>query len=95
MGARCTIFVAAGSAAEVERLGGGFCPGGAGSIAGEGACLEDGDVPVVLPGIGGVRTGAAFFGIERERLGELVGGDPEEVRGGVAAEGDVSAEEVF
>jgi hypothetical protein len=37
--------------------------------------VAHGYVPVVLPGIGRVRASAAFFGIERERLEQLVGRD--------------------
>ena len=87
--------MAAGSAAVVERLGGGFCTGGTGSAAGAGAVVADGDVPVVLPRTGGIRTGTTFSGIEREKLGELVRGNSEEMRGGVVAEGNVPTEEIF
>jgi len=87
--------VAAGCATEDERLGGGFCVGRAGGAGRAGVGVEDGAVPFVLFGSGAVREGAAFFGIERTRVGELVGRDPEAVRGGDFAEGDVSAAEVF
>ena len=89
------VYVASGAASEAERLGGGFCASGAGGAAGAGAGFANGDVPFVLFGIGGVCTGAPFFGIERAELGELVGGDSEEMRGGNVEERVVSAEEVF
>ncbi len=85
--------MASGCAAEDERLGGGFRVGRAGGAGRAGVGVEDGAVSFVLFGIGA--EGAAFFGIERARMGELVGRDPEAVRGGDFAEGDVSAAEVF
>lgn len=89
------IFVAAGPSAEVERLDGGFCFGGASGVAEAGAGIADGDVPFVSFGVGGVGTGAAFFGVEQAELGEMVGGDPAEMRGRVDEERVVSAEEVI
>jgi hypothetical protein len=39
--------------------------------------------------------GRGIFWAERAGVGELVGGDPQALRGGDFAEGDVSAAEVF
>ena len=46
--------MAAGCAAENERLGGGFCASGAGGAGGAGVGVEDGAVPFVLFGVGAV-----------------------------------------
>jgi hypothetical protein len=46
-------------------------------------------------GAGGLRKGAAFLGIARAELGELVGGDSSEMRGRVDEERAVSTAEIF
>jgi len=95
LGGGCEVLVAAGSPAEAERLGGGFCAGGTSGARGSRPGFAHGSVPFVLPGADAVRPRAAFSRLERAELGELVGGNTAEMRGGAAAEGFVSAEEVF
>ena len=76
------IFVEAGPASKVERLGGGFCVGGAGGMAGPERASRMVMFRLYYLGLAEYGQARHFLGLSERGLGELVGGDSAEMRGG-------------